>query len=45
MTPPGPAEGDVFVAEALAVDGATMYLYAPLIGIVAHDFVPLRPCS
>lgn len=45
VTPPGPAEGDMYVAEAMAVDRATMYLYVPLIGIVAHDSVPLRPCS
>jgi hypothetical protein len=43
---PGPrAEGEDFRAEAMAVDGATIYLYAPDSGIVTHEFVPFRPCT
>jgi hypothetical protein len=45
VNPPGPAEGDGYVAEAMAVDGATAYVYVPPIGIVAHDFAPARPCG
>ena len=45
VNPPGPSEGDGYLAEAMAVDGATPYLYVPRIGIVAHDFVTVRPCG
>ena len=45
VNPPGAAESDGYLAEAMAVDGATLYLYVPRIGIVAHDFVTARPCG
>ena len=45
VNPPGASESDGYLAEAMAVDGATLYLYVPRIGIVAHDFVPARPCG
>ena len=41
---PGPAQADRYRAEALAVDGRTIYLSAPGIGIVTHAFTPSRPC-
>jgi hypothetical protein len=41
---PGPAQADRYRAEALAVDGRTIYLSAPGIGIVTHEFTPGRPC-
>lgn len=43
--PPGPGEADRYRAEAMAVDGRTIYLFVPGIGIVTHDFVPSRPCA
>jgi hypothetical protein len=43
--PPGPAEADRYRAEAMAVDGRTIYLAAPGIGIVTHEFAPSRPCG
>lgn len=44
VNPPGPTEGDGYLAEAMAVDGATLYLSVPRLGIVAHDFAPPRSC-
>lgn len=43
--PAGPDEGKGYRAEALAVDGTTVYLYAPGTGIVVHDFLPARACA
>jgi hypothetical protein len=31
-------------AEAMAVDGDTIYLYAPAVGIVTHEFSPSSSC-
>jgi hypothetical protein len=42
--PPGPPEPESYRAEALAVDGTTLYLYAPGTGIVTHDFSPTFTC-
>ncbi|MGI8728912.1 MAG: hypothetical protein ACR2LK_02790 [Solirubrobacteraceae bacterium] len=33
-----------YVAEAMAVDGSTLYLYKPGVGIVVHEFDPSRTC-
>ncbi len=40
-----PAEQESFRAEALAVDGSTLYLYVPGTGIVTHTFSPTFTCS
>ena len=40
-----PAEQESFRAEALAVDGNTLYLYVPGTGIVTHTFGPTFTCS
>ena len=42
--PPGPGEGEGFRAEALAVDGATIYLFVRGAGIVTHEFAPTSGC-
>jgi hypothetical protein len=42
---PSPEEQGGFRAEALAVDGATLYLYVPGTGIVTHTFSPTFTCS
>ncbi|MDX6717846.1 MAG: hypothetical protein QOJ63_100 [Solirubrobacteraceae bacterium] len=38
------AADEGYRAEALAVDGDTIYLYAPSSGIVTHDFNPSSTC-
>jgi hypothetical protein len=43
--PPGPAEADRYRAEAMAVDGATVYLYVPGTGIVTHEYAPTHHCG
>ncbi len=43
--PAGPGEADRYRAEALAVDGATVYLFVPGTGIVTHDFAAERACG
>ncbi len=40
-----PEEQEGFRAEALAADGATLYLYVPGAGIVTHTFSPTFTCS
>ncbi|MCW3064375.1 MAG: repeat-containing protein [Solirubrobacterales bacterium] len=42
--PAGPNEQDGYRATGLAVDGATLFLTAPGIGIVSHPFTAARPC-
>ena len=43
--PRGPDEATGFRADALAVDGRTVYLAVPGTGIVARDFAPDRTCG
>lgn len=40
-----PNEFDHYRAEAMAVDGTTIYLFVPGTGIVTHDFAPTFVCS
>jgi len=42
--PPGPAAAERYRAEAMAVDGDTIYLYLPGTGIVTHEFAPTFTC-
>jgi len=42
--PTGPGEQAGFRAQAMAVDGATVYLHVPGTGIVVHPFAPARAC-
>jgi hypothetical protein len=44
INPPGPAQAEGYLAEAMAVDGSTVYVYVPPLGIVAHVFTPAHPC-
>jgi hypothetical protein len=44
-TPAGPDDESSFIATDVAVDGPTLYLVEPGTGIVAHPFVPERPCG
>lgn len=44
INPPGPAQAERYLAEAMAVDDSTVYLYVPGLGIVAHVFTPAGPC-
>ena len=41
----GPPEAEGYPADALAVDGATLYLSVPGTGIVTHAFSPTFTCS
>jgi hypothetical protein len=43
-SPPAPPEPERYRAEALAADGATLYLSVPGTGIVTHDFSPTFTC-
>ncbi len=43
--PRGPNEAEGYRYEAMAVDGRTIYLYAPGAGVVRHDFTASRPCT
>lgn len=43
--PVGPNDADGYPAEAIAVDGDTIYLYIAGTGIVTHDFVPTFTCT
>jgi len=45
INPPGPNTGEGYLAEALAVDGSTLYLFVPGVGIITHDFSPGAACS
>ncbi|MBA3327183.1 MAG: hypothetical protein H0T43_02630 [Solirubrobacterales bacterium] len=45
VNPRGPDEATGFRADALAVDGRTLYLSVPGTGIVAHGFTPDRTCA
>ena len=42
---PGPDEESGYRATAIAVDGETVYLVVPRVGIVRHDFTPSRQCK
>ena len=41
----GPNESEGYLAEGLAPDGNTLYLYVPGAGIVKHDFVTTPGCA
>ena len=43
--PPGPKQAEGFLAEAMAVDGRTIYLHVPGTGIVTHEFTPTDTCG
>ena len=45
IKPPGPNQALGFRASDIAVDGSNVYLVAPGIGIVTHEFTPRGPCS
>jgi hypothetical protein len=45
ITPAGPDEESTYLATDLAVDGATLYLVVPGMGIVSHAFAAERPCG
>ena len=44
INPPGPNAENGYVAEALAVDGSTLYLFVRGVGIITHDFMPASAC-
>jgi hypothetical protein len=43
--PPGPKQAEGFLADALAVDGRTLYLHVPGAGIVTHEFTAAAACG
>ncbi len=43
--PPGPRQAEGFLAEAMAVDGRTIYLHVPGTGIVTHEFIATGTCG
>ena len=45
INPPGPNAENGYLADALAVDGSTLYLDVPGVGIITHDFTPATACT
>ena len=40
-----PSEYDGYTPHAMAVDGRTLYIHYPSVGIIIHEFSPTTACS